>query len=103
MLFRSDWNLYRLESYRQGLAPVADRDMMPFAVHGGAKELRLTLTLQLPRELARACRTLPLRLGVTAVIEQQGGGLSFWALAHGGAEADFHRREDFRVRLAPED
>ena len=94
-----DWNLYRLEGYRRGLAPVADREALPVVVHHGPKELRLTLTLQLPEELAADCRTRALRLGVTAVIEKAGGGLSFWALAHWGAEADFHRREDFLLRL----
>jgi hypothetical protein len=38
---------------------------------------------------------------VTAVIEQQGEALSYWALAHSGLEADFHRREDFLLRLEP--
>lgn len=98
-----DWNLYRLESYRRGLAPVSDRDALPFAVRRGPEDLQLMLQLQLPQELARVCRTRPLQLGITAVIEQRGNILSHWALEHGGAEADFHRREDFRLRLAPGD
>jgi hypothetical protein len=97
-----DWNLYRLEGYRRGLAPVLDREALPFAVGRGPEELRLSLDLQLPKELALACRTLPLRVGVTAVMEQRGGALSYWALGHGGAEADFHRRGDFLLRLEAE-
>lgn len=97
-----DWNLYRLEGYRQGLAPVLDREALPFAVGRGLEELRLSLDLQLPEELALACRSRPLRVGVTAVMEQVGGALSYWALAHGGAEADFHRRGDFLLRFEAE-
>lgn len=94
-----DWNLYRLDNYRQELRPEPDRDALPFTVSRGAEALVLTVELCLPEELARACRERPLRLGVTAVIEQQGGALSYWALGHGGPEADFHRREDFLLRL----
>lgn len=97
-----DWNLYRLEDYRQGLQPVPDREAMPFTVNKGAEGLHLTITLALPEELGQACKARPLRLGMSAVIEQQGGVVSYWALAHGGAEADFHRREDFRLRLEPD-
>ncbi|MFN9644916.1 MAG: DOMON-like domain-containing protein [Cyanobacteriota bacterium] len=97
-----DWNLYRLAGYRQGLAPVADRETLPFSLDRGPEALRLSLDLRLPEELVLACRSRPLRLAVTAVIEQTGGALSYWALAHGGAEADFHRREDFLLRVEPE-
>ena len=93
------WNLYRLCAYRQGLAAVRDRDALPFRVTTSVGMLELTLDLPLPRELIEACRQRPLQLGVTAVIERRGGELSYWALAHGGPEADFHRREDFLLRL----
>jgi hypothetical protein len=96
-----DWNLYRLDHYRQGLRPEPDRDALPLMIRRGAEGLVLTVELALPGELAQACRERPLRLGVTAVIEQQGGALSYWALVHGGLEADFHRREDFLLRLEP--
>ncbi|MFN6353437.1 MAG: DOMON-like domain-containing protein [Cyanobacteriota bacterium] len=95
------WNLYRLEGYRQGLAPEPDRQELPFTVSHGAGGLEVALELALPTELAQACRQHPLRLGVTAVTEQRGGDLSYWALAHSGPEADFHRREDFLLRLEP--
>ena len=96
-----DWNLYRLDNYRQGLRPEPDRQALPFTISRRAEGLVLTVELSLPEELVQACRERPLRLGVTAVIEQQGGALSYWALAHGGPEADFHRREDFLLRLEP--
>jgi hypothetical protein len=44
---------------------------------------------------------LPLEVSLTAVIEQVGEGVSYWALAHTGAEPDFHRRDSFWLRLPP--
>ncbi|MEB3264615.1 MAG: hypothetical protein VKJ66_09615 [Synechococcus sp.] len=41
----------------------------------------------------------PLRIGVTAVLEDRRGGISYWALAHTGPEPDFHRRDSFLLRL----
>jgi len=96
-----DWNLYRLNGYRQGLAPVSDRNALPFAVRGSGQGMELEVNLQLPLELALACRQRALQLGVTAVMEHPQGDLTYWALSHGGAEADFHRREDFLLQLSP--
>ncbi|MFN9661505.1 MAG: DOMON-like domain-containing protein [Cyanobacteriota bacterium] len=93
------WNLYHLADYRQGLRAVSDRDALPFGVSATAELLELSLDLLLPGDLSLACRQRPLRLAVTAVIEQRGGSLSYWALTHGGPQADFHRREDFHLRL----
>jgi hypothetical protein len=44
---------------------------------------------------------LPLEVSLTAVIEQVGQGVSYWALAHTGAEPDFHRRDSFGLKLLP--
>ena len=96
-----DWNLYRLAGYRLGLQPVQDRDALPFGVRVGPMALELTVTLRLPQELIELSHKHPLRLGVTAVIERRSGELSYWALAHGQAEADFHQRNDFLLRLEP--
>ncbi|MEB3257659.1 MAG: DOMON-like domain-containing protein [Cyanobacteriota bacterium] len=96
-----DWNLYRLDGYRRGLAPMGDRDALPFAVKDSEESLVLNLWLELPRELALACRQRALQLGITAVMEHPQGDLTYWALTHGGEEADFHRREDFLLQLAP--
>lgn len=96
-----DWNLYRLANYREGLQPVLDRDALPFGVRVGPMALELMVTLQLPLELTELCREHPMQLGVTAVIERSSGELTYWALAHGQAEADFHQRKDFLLRLEP--
>ena len=43
---------------------------------------------------------LPARLGLTAVIEEQGGVKSYWSLAHGGDAPDFHDPACFLDALA---
>ena len=41
-------------------------------------------------------------MGLSAVIEEKGGGMSWWALAHGGEEPDFHHPDGFQLRLDPQ-
>ena len=40
-----------------------------------------------------------IEVGVAAVIELAGGGLTYWALSHPGPQPDFHRRESFLVEV----
>jgi hypothetical protein len=90
------WNVYALEDYRSGLRPEpAYRALVP-RLEAGERSLSLHLAFPLPPAIPAAA---PLRLGITAVIEAAGGELSYWGLAHPGAEPDFHRREGFLLRL----
>jgi hypothetical protein len=90
------WNLYRLDGYRQGLRPDPQIQALPFQVAMAAEHLQLALSLDLtPLDLAQA----PLELALTAVLQHSDGSCSFLALTHPGAEADFHRREGFLLRL----
>jgi hypothetical protein len=91
-----DWNLYRLSGYRQGLAPEPAIVALPFVVErqGGGLDLRVDLDLG---ALPLAGR--PLELAVTAVVELRDGEILYWALAHPGAEADFHSREGYLLQI----
>jgi hypothetical protein len=91
-----DWNVYRLSGYREGLAPEPAIVALPFVVvrDGGGLDLAATLDLG---ALPLAGR--PLELAVTAVVELRGGTQLYWALAHRGEEADFHRRDGFLLRM----
>jgi hypothetical protein len=90
------WNLYRLEDYRAGLRPETACAALAPRLEVGAGTLTLTVDLPLPPAIPAAA---PLQLGVTAVIEATAGDLSYWALAHPGAEPDFHRRDGFLLRF----
>ncbi|MCP5416250.1 MAG: DOMON-like domain-containing protein [Chromatiaceae bacterium] len=60
---------------------------------------RLELEVRLNR--AELPQGRPLWLGLAAVIEDSGGGLSYWALHHPVGEPDFHHPEAFVQQLEP--
>jgi hypothetical protein len=105
-----DWNLYRFAAYRSGQQPEERCPQLPFTVMGPRPApsqtncqnpsvrvlLALDLCCPLPPELAHAPQ---LELGLTAVIEQVDGVLSYWALNHPGPEPDFHDRRGWSLRL----
>ena len=97
-----DWNLYGLSHYRGPLTPVELEAPPAWQVRRSARELELAVELDLG-EVAGGDESgvagLPLEVSLTAVIEQVGQGVSYWALAHTGAEPDFHRRDSFGLRL----
>jgi hypothetical protein len=90
-----DWALYRFDGYRDGQhsPPITG---MPFGVEPASDHLLCRLVFPLPRELAAASQ---LTVGISAVLEQRNGSMSYWALHHPGSEADFHRRDGFTLRL----
>ncbi|MFM7314510.1 MAG: DOMON-like domain-containing protein [Cyanobium sp.] len=91
------WNVYRLEEYRLGLTPEPTVTQAPAgACRRGPGRFELTLELTLPTALAEATA---LEVGITAVIEERSGAISYWALIHPGPQADFHRREGFAITL----
>lgn len=90
------WNVYRLNGYRQGLAPEPALQQLPFQVSRRETGLELSLALPLPPAILPP---QPLQIGITAVLQRRDGSLSYWALAHHGAEADFHRRDGFLLEL----
>jgi hypothetical protein len=95
------WAAYRFAGYRAGMAPLEDgappQVQCEAAEHG--LELRATVDLGW-MEAARGQVPGALRLGLTAVIEDQAGLLSYWALAHASEKPDFHRVESFVAALS---
>jgi hypothetical protein len=97
-----DWNLYRLSHYRGPLVPVALAAAPAWQIRRTGRELELAVDLDLGEVVVGdepGVADLPLEISLTAVIEQVGQGVSYWALAHTGAEPDFHRRDSFWLRL----
>jgi len=91
-----DWNVYHLSGYREGLAAEPAISSLPFTLERHGSGLTLALNLDLAA-LVEADQ--PLDLAITAVLALADGSTLFWALFHPGAEADFHRREGFVLRL----
>jgi hypothetical protein len=42
-----------------------------------------------------------LRIGLTAVVEDASGALSYWSLRHPAGRPDFHHADAFALRLEP--
>ena len=79
------WAAYHFEAYRSGrseapMTPCLSEVRLP---HEFTLEARLSLS-------ALAAAPGALRLGISAVLESATGALSYWALAHGRAQPDFH-------------
>jgi hypothetical protein len=91
-----DWNIYQLSGYRSNLhaEPNCPHPSITHCKQSGAD--RLAVITQLPPALINQ---KDLILAITAVVEQRNGQCSYWALHHGGGEADFHRRDGFQLRL----
>jgi hypothetical protein len=85
-----DWAAYAFADYRRGAA-------MEIADPGIAMKLTIgTLELQAAVALPEG----PAMVGLSAVIEERDGRLSYWALRHAPGKPDFHHRGAFALELA---
>lgn len=84
------WAAYGFESYRAGMIPA---DMA--ALRSVTRRTERVFTLETQVEVPPG----PLRLGLSAVIEEQDGRKSYWALAHPAAKPDFHHPDSFVCEL----
>lgn len=77
------WAAYRFTGYREGMSPL---DMLApaIAMEQGKERLALTVTLH-----PAALPPMPWKIGLSAVIEDQDGTRSYWALAHPPGKPDF--------------
>lgn len=89
------WAAYDFSGYREGMVdrPASRepetglREGSTFAIFDAA----------IPRDVLPV---LPAALGMTAVLEEEGGVLSYWALKHPDAKPDFHDPACFAATLA---
>jgi hypothetical protein len=91
------WAAYEFTGYRAGMAPATLSEAPGLHVHRSAGRLQLTATVHL-RGLT-LCESPVLRLAMAAVIEDERGALSYWALEHPPGRPDFHRPENFTIEL----
>jgi len=93
----SQWAAYRFDAYRQGMAPLsgATPPRIETLVEPRRYQLRAAIDLD-----AAAWPPGAWRLGLSAVIEEAGGALSYWALAHPSAKPDFHNPAGFVYEAA---
>ena len=85
----SEWAGYLFQKYRLRGNGSAPRPRFRFRRSGG--------TLKLDARIAAKGR---LRVGLSAVIEEKNGELSYWALRHAPGKPDFHHRRAFALEVA---
>lgn len=90
------WNVYRFDAYRQGMQEETAFTILPFNVQNQANGLALALDVDLNKIVSAE---QAIEVGITTVIKHRDGEVTYWALTHRGAEADFHLRDSFIVEL----
>jgi hypothetical protein len=93
-----EWAGYAFRAYRE-VDGLADAALAPGIVVGAAVDhLAVETSLALAR-LSPAYAGAVLHLGLSAVIEQIDGTLSYWALHHPPGRPDFHHQSGWALRL----
>jgi len=90
------WNVYRFDGYRQGMQVETAFENLPFNVQNQGDGLILMLDLDLHKIISVE---QAIEVGITTVIKDRNGEVTYWALTHQGTEADFHLRDSFIVEL----
>ena len=92
------WAIYRFAGER--IRAVSDGDAQaPPVLHTTLNADQLTLTAEVSWS-ALPAQTGELSVGLSAVIEESDGRLSYWALRHAGERPDFHHPAGRCLRLA---
>ena len=89
-----DWNVFHLDGYREPLREEQAIEALPFWVERDGD--RTTLEMRLDIQKLGLCRDA-IELSVTSVLQETTGDISYWAVAHAGAEPDFHLRHSFVI------
>jgi hypothetical protein len=117
-----DWNAYRFRGYRDGRETAKGAALIRLDVDGRTRPLSpekraqyeasgldsmerfepayfsARARLALPPDLSVALDR-PWHLGLSAVVEERNGRLSYWALAHAPGDPDFHHPSCFALEL----
>lgn len=93
----TQWAAYRFDGYRSGMATA---EIAPPRITG--RSAGDSYALQVEADLG-ALRDLspdqPWRIGLSAVLEDARGGISYWAIRHPGGKPDFHHPDSFALEL----
>lgn len=96
-----EWAAYAFRRYRDGKA--LELAWTPaISVRRTADRLELDATIRVDR-LPGVPPHAPLRLGLSAVVEDEQGHRAFWALRHPPGQPDFHHRDAFALEIDPPD
>ena len=92
-----DWNAYKMDAYRSvGFREETAFTKLPFVLRKTDNKLSIDISVDLSSILPT---NQPVQVGISAIIQTVDGSESYWALAHPGAQADFHLRESFILTM----
>jgi hypothetical protein len=93
----SEWAVYQFRGYRDRAAVEEVAAPPMIAARTTAERLELNVRLFLPHVFTMP----PLRLGLSTVVEDNHGRLSYWALRHPSGKPDFHHPDTFALEIVP--
>ena len=92
----SAWAAYAFQAYRGGMTALSCA-APPIETRSSPDMFELHASIDLADLPAGPAR----RIGLSAVIEDRDGALSYWALAHPPGRPDFHHEDCFALQLPP--
>jgi len=93
-----EWAAYRFNGYRNGMIVVPEIAPPRMDIAANADNLQLRALLELGR-LKDLPSDAAWQIGISAVVEETSGRISYWALQHPPGKADFHHRDCFALTL----
>jgi hypothetical protein len=94
----TQWAAYEFSSYRTGMRVATEVAAPRIEARSSGERYTLQVSLDLDR-LPDLPSDAVWRAGLSAVIEETNGNLSYWALAHPPGRADFHHSDCFALEL----
>ncbi len=91
----TQWAAYGFSGYRNGMRVAKEIGAPRIEVQSSSERFSLQASLDLERLVTDAV----CQLGLSAVIEETNGNISYWALAHPPGKADFHHSDCFALEL----
>jgi len=93
-----EWAAYHFDDYRSGMRVAEEITVSDIDVQVRGDCCMLQAALAFDRDFPHETGW---RLGLSAVIEEVSGRVSYWALAHPPGRPDFHHADGFALALAP--
>jgi hypothetical protein len=99
-----EWNAYHFDSYRDGMKTEMriQATQIRHGLKNGLFELQASVDLSLLMTELRAqlgSANITLDASLSAVIQNQKGSTTFWALRHVGNQPNFHLRDSFILKI----
>lgn len=97
----TEWAAYSFERYRKGMAPVTPASAPRVDVTRSGSQLVVDAHIGLHGLLPEQwyTRGMKLRIALAAVIEEDSGRISYWALKHAPDKPDFHHAAGFILEV----